>query len=59
MVANVVLLLLVAWLACTAAMSIHSALEDTESTAPLPRERITGAPSPTQPFTSVAHDHAD
>jgi hypothetical protein len=59
MVANVVLLLLVAWLACTAAMSIHSAMENSENAPPLPHERITGAPSPTQPFTSVAHDHAD
>ena len=59
MVANVVLLLLVTWLACTTAMSIHSAMEDSESAPPLPSERITGAPSPTQPFTSVAHDHVD
>jgi hypothetical protein len=59
MVANVVLLLLVAWLACTAAMSIHSAMEDSESAPSLPRERTTGAPAPTQPFTSVAHDSAD
>ena len=59
MIANVVLLLLVAWLACTAAMSIHSAMQDSESAAPLPHERITGAPSPTQPFTSAAHDHVD
>ena len=59
MVANVVLLLLVTWLACTAAMSIHSAMENPESAPPLPHERITGAPSTTQPFTSAAHDHAD
>jgi len=51
--------MLVVWLACTAAMTIHSSFQDTGSTMPLPRERITGAPAPAQPFSGVAHEHAD
>lgn len=59
MVANIVLLMLLTWLACTAAMTIRSAVQDTQATGAFKRQHVTGAPAPAQSLASVSRDHAD
>ena len=54
MVATIVLLMLLAWLACTAAMTIRagSGVRQREANASLDVRRLSGAPTPSQTYST-------
>lgn len=53
MVATIVLLMLLGWLGCTAAMTFRAgngAIRDSQATGPMDLRRISGAPAPERTY---------